>query len=76
MQIQAPPMRRAPAAWLPLLLVAIVLLVAALAGGVAVVVDHDGGGAPVVTKGHDGTDSVGVTFTGHPSSREIIAMKS
>jgi hypothetical protein len=75
MQVQAPPMHRAPAAWLPLLLVAIVLLVAALAGGVTVA-NHDGGSAPVVTTDDGGVDTTGVTFVRHPSEREIVTTKS
>lgn len=75
MQVQAPPMHRAPAAWLPLFLVAIVLLVAAVVGGVTVV-DHGGGATPVITRDDGGAGTTSVTFVRHPSSREIVAMKS
>lgn len=76
MQVQVAPTHRAPAAWLPLLLVAIVLMVASFAGGVAY--EHDGPDrAPAVTTvERDAPEVIPVTAVRHPSAREIVAMKS
>lgn len=76
MQAQVAPTRRVPAAWLPLLLVAIVLIVASFAGGVAF--EHGTADqAPAITTVEPGAPVVmPVTAVHHPNEREIVATKS
>jgi hypothetical protein len=75
MQVQVAPTHRAPAAWLPLLLVAIVLMVASFAGGVAY--DEGPDRAPAITTvERDAPEVTQMTAVRHPSEREVVALKS